>query len=85
LREGVELVKDALAGTWESLPEVALRFCLSTPRVSTVLAGIRTASELDQALAAAEAGSLPADSMECTRNLALHDERLLNPAFWPAG
>jgi aryl-alcohol dehydrogenase-like predicted oxidoreductase len=85
LRAGAERAMDALAGTWESLPEAALRFCLSTQRVSTVLAGIRTARELDQALGAAEAGPLPEDRMERTRNLALQDERLLNPVSWPAG
>jgi len=27
---------------WETLPEMALRFCLSSPEVATVLVGLRT-------------------------------------------
>src|SRR5881396_3198315 len=44
----------------QSLPELALRFCLSSPQVSTVLAGMRRATHVQQNVAAAEKGKLTA-------------------------
>jgi aryl-alcohol dehydrogenase-like predicted oxidoreductase len=41
-----------------TLPELALRFCLSSPRVSTVIPGMRRAAHVRQNVAAAEQGRL---------------------------
>jgi aryl-alcohol dehydrogenase-like predicted oxidoreductase len=43
-----------------SLPELALRFCLSSPQVSTVIPGMRRAAHVRQNVAAAEKGRLTA-------------------------
>jgi aryl-alcohol dehydrogenase-like predicted oxidoreductase len=43
-----------------TLPELALRFCLSSPVVTTVIAGMRRAAHVRQNVAAAEKGRLPA-------------------------
>ena len=42
----------------QSLPELALRFCLSSPQVSTVIPGMRRAAHVRQNVAAAEQGRL---------------------------
>jgi aryl-alcohol dehydrogenase-like predicted oxidoreductase len=73
------------AGSWTDLPAVALRFCLSSPHVASTLVGARTEAELAQSLAAAELGPLPAEALEAAYGLALTDERLLNPTYWPIG
>jgi len=70
-------------GSWAILTGLALRFCLSAKPAAAVLIGARTTTELDQALEAAEAGGLPAEGLALGRDLALTDEHLLNPSFWP--
>src|SRR6266513_1487906 len=42
----------------QTLPELALRFCLSSPHVSTVIPGMRRAANVRQNVAAAEKGQL---------------------------
>jgi aryl-alcohol dehydrogenase-like predicted oxidoreductase len=42
-----------------SLPELAIRFLLSNPRVSTVLTGVRNIKELESNVEAANKGTLP--------------------------
>ena len=44
----------------QTLPELALRFCLSSPAVTTVIAGMRRAAHVQHNVAAAEKGRLPA-------------------------
>jgi len=46
-----------------TLPELALRFCLSSPRVSTVIPGMRRAAHVRQNVAAAEKGRLTPDML----------------------
>jgi len=46
------------------LPELALRFVLSNPDVSTVLMGPRSVTEVEKNVAAAERGPLPADVLK---------------------
>ncbi len=41
-----------------TLPELALRFCLSSPAVATVIPGMRRAAHVQQNVAAAEKGRL---------------------------
>lgn len=83
LHHGAQRVVAALAGSWEALPETALRFCLSVPQIASVLIGARTAEELAQALTAEAAGGLTAEQLHCCRGLALDVGELLNPATWP--
>lgn len=83
LRQAADRARGALAASWELLPEMALRFCLSASHIATVLVGIRTLRELKQALAAVEAGPLSNELLTQMPALALVDERLLNPSYWP--
>ncbi|MBC7236289.1 MAG: aldo/keto reductase [Chloroflexi bacterium] len=46
------------------IAELAMRFVLSNPDVSCVLSGARSAEEVEQNVAAAEKGPLPADILE---------------------
>jgi aryl-alcohol dehydrogenase-like predicted oxidoreductase len=68
--------------TWDALPTVALRFCLSVPAAQTVLVGVRGQAELEECLAAEAAGRLPANLLKIAYSLALDNEQLLNPSLW---
>ena len=54
------LVDGGLAG---SLVEAALRFAVGSPHASTVLVGVSTLEQLEDAIAAAERGRLPSDAL----------------------
>lgn len=47
-----------------SMPEMALRFILSNPTVSTIIPGMRKLSHVESNIDAGEAGPLPADLLE---------------------
>jgi len=47
-----------------SLPELAIRFALSNPDISSVLVGFSDHAQLEQAAHAAEAGPLPPGALE---------------------
>ncbi|PYO99522.1 MAG: aldo/keto reductase [Gemmatimonadetes bacterium] len=47
----------------QTLPELALRFCLSSPAVATVIPGMRRAAHVRQNVAAAEKGRLAAGTL----------------------
>jgi len=84
VREAAERARDVLAGgVWDRLPAAAMRFCLSAPHVASVLTGARTIAELDAAMAAEAADTFDAAVMAKAAQLAMTDERLLNPSFWP--
>lgn len=50
-----------------TLPEVALRFILSNPTVSTIIPGMRKLSHVESNIAASDAGPLPSDLHEKLR------------------
>jgi aryl-alcohol dehydrogenase-like predicted oxidoreductase len=50
-----------------SLPDLALRFILHHPAVSTTIPGMRTLRHVDQNLAASDAQPLPAALLESLR------------------
>ncbi len=60
----VEQLRPVVAPHTASLPDAALRFCLSHPTVSTVIPGMRTARHLEENCAASERGPLPAALLE---------------------
>jgi aryl-alcohol dehydrogenase-like predicted oxidoreductase len=82
LRQAAERVCEGLKCTWEDLPEVALRFCLSSEDISSVLLGVRTLEELQQGLAAWEQGPLSQACLEAASTLALNEETWVNPSHW---
>src|SRR5262249_23196544 len=57
------------SGSWDELPQAALRYCLSAPHVASVLTGARTRAELEAALAAESAGPLDVTTMSVARKL----------------
>jgi aryl-alcohol dehydrogenase-like predicted oxidoreductase len=61
---------------------VALRFCLTSRDVATVIVGVRTAEELAEALGSAAAGPLSPDEMAVISVHSITDDSLLNPAKW---
>jgi aryl-alcohol dehydrogenase-like predicted oxidoreductase len=71
-----------LKTSWDELPAIAVRFCLSLRAAQTVLVGVRSVAELQECLKAEEAGPLPPDLLDIAHSLALNDEQLLNPSFW---
>jgi aryl-alcohol dehydrogenase-like predicted oxidoreductase len=58
--ERVEQLRPVVGPHTASLPDAALRFCLSHPAVSSVIPGMRTARHLEENCAASELGPLPA-------------------------
>ena len=85
LRERARYARDRLAGgSWDRLTEMAMRFCLSEQRVSSVLTGPRTVDELRASFNAEAAGSLDAETLALAASLAIRgeDEDLLNPSHW---
>ncbi len=50
-----------------SMPEMALRFILNEPRISTIIPGMRKITHVEANLAASDAGPLPADLHQALR------------------
>ena len=82
LRRQATKAVTTLAGSWEELPGMALRFCLSSSYIDTVLIGVCNRTELNSALEAAMTGPLENDQLELANSLALSEERLINPTYW---
>lgn len=61
--ERVEALKRDLAGVSGSLPEIALRFCLSHRAVTTVIPGMRRVATVESSCRAASAGMLDAKTL----------------------
>ena len=58
---------EGLEGPEGTLPEIALRFCLSNPAVSTVIPGMRRVKNVESNTRLSERGALPAKVMEILR------------------
>lgn len=85
LKDAAARARDVVAGgSWERLPQIAMRFCLSVPDVATVLTGARTVAELDAALEAEAIGPLDTAVMARSETVSIEDDALLNPSRWPA-
>ncbi len=85
LRPVAEASSRVVAGlktSWDELPAIAVRFCLSLRAAQTVLVGIRGAAELQECLKAEAVGPLSPDLLNVAHSLALNDEQMLNPSFW---
>ena len=60
-RRLMPLVSEGFAG---SLAEAAVRFAISHPAMGTILVGMATPDQFEQALAAVQKGALPAAALE---------------------
>ena len=63
----VQAIAADLGVTVEELPEVALRFCISDPATSTVIAGMRTLEHVEANARAIEAGPLSDEQLAALR------------------
>jgi len=63
----VDPLKKDLTGVAGTLPEIALRFCLTAPAVSTVIPGMRRVSTVESSCGVSKTGPLPADVMAILR------------------
>jgi aryl-alcohol dehydrogenase-like predicted oxidoreductase len=61
--ERVEALRRDLTGVRGTLPEIALRFCLSHPAVTSVIPGMRRVATVESSCRAANAGSLDAPTL----------------------
>ncbi|HTW10163.1 MAG TPA: aldo/keto reductase, partial [Acidimicrobiales bacterium] len=67
VQEHVRAITADLAVPVEHLPEIALRFCLSAPEVSTVIPGMRSVRNVDANVHAAELGPLSPAELDVLR------------------
>jgi aryl-alcohol dehydrogenase-like predicted oxidoreductase len=65
--ERVEALKKDLAGVPGTLPEIALRFCLSHPAVTTVIPGMRRVATVESSCRAEAGGKLDARTLAILR------------------
>lgn len=82
LSQASERVVRELSTSWESLPSMALRFCLSVEGVHCVLSGVRNSAEVEDCLEACAAGPIAPALLTKADGLGLRDEHLLNPSHW---
>jgi len=66
------------------LPEMAYRFVLAHPAVSSALVGTARPAELEAALAYARQGPLSDALLAAVRGIVVRDRDQLNPGTWPA-
>jgi aryl-alcohol dehydrogenase-like predicted oxidoreductase len=67
VREHVESIVRDLGSRPGSLPEIALRFCLSHPAVSTVIPGMRSLKNAEANCAVPDQGPLPPETLAILR------------------
>jgi len=84
LRDAVAEAEAVIQEHGLRLPEAAFRYVLSNPAVSSKLTGTTAIAELDERLAFARLGPLPAAVVDAIRTLATPEDRWLNPGLWPA-
>jgi aryl-alcohol dehydrogenase-like predicted oxidoreductase len=84
LKAAIERVAGIAAADGIDIPEMAYRFVLSNPAVSTALVGTARMEELEAALAFAANGKLLAGSVEAIRQIEVADRNQLLPGTWPA-
>jgi aryl-alcohol dehydrogenase-like predicted oxidoreductase len=65
--EHTEKLRAEIGDAAVSLPDAALRYCLSNPAVSTVIPGMRRPSSVEQNCASSDRGPLSADLLERLR------------------
>jgi aryl-alcohol dehydrogenase-like predicted oxidoreductase len=70
VREHVESIQRDLGSTQGSLAEIALRFCLSHPAVSTVIPGMRSLKNAEANCAVPDKGPLPPETLAMLRRQA---------------
>ncbi len=67
VQERVEALKMELKNESGTLPEQALRFCLSHPAVTSVIPGMRRAATVESSCSVSEQGPLPPETLEALK------------------
>lgn len=83
VREASARVCARLTIDWQGLPHIALRFCLTEPRIGSVLLGPSTLAELEQSLRIVTMGPLKPEQHAIAMELAVNDPLLIDPRQWP--
>lgn len=78
----IQQYQSLLNGSFTNLPELAVKFALSFPQVSSVLVGIDKLDYLKQSLAAANGKYLKQDQLSAAQSLAYPDPAFLNLPYW---
>jgi aryl-alcohol dehydrogenase-like predicted oxidoreductase len=82
LMDRTEQLKALTAPGMPTLPQVALRFVLSNPDVSTIIVGADRIPYLDEAVSVSDGCGLPGEVLIRAQELKLDDPDLLNPGRW---
>jgi L-galactose dehydrogenase len=83
LKEAVTKAKEVADELGVSLTELALRFSLSQPAISTTLVGTAKIAHLESAAQAIARGPLPESVIQKLYSLAIVDPGQVDPARWP--
>ncbi|HRQ52111.1 MAG TPA: aldo/keto reductase, partial [Agriterribacter sp.] len=78
----IQQYRGLLNGNFRSLPELAVKFALSFPQVSSVLVGIDKPGYLNQSLAAADGRYLGKEQLLQAQALQYPDPAFLNLPYW---
>lgn len=78
----IQQYNSLLNGSFKSLPELAVKFALSFPQVSSVLIGIDKLEYLRQSLEAANGNYLAKEELKNAQSLAYPDPAFLNLPYW---
>jgi len=84
LKSAIARLNSLVGAEAGSLPEMAYRFVLANPAVSTALVGTARIEELEAALAFADKGCLPPALVSAIREIHVSDRSQLIPSNWPA-
>ena len=82
LREAVDAVNSLCSAQGSDLPELAYRFVLGHPVVSTALVGTARVHELQEIASFAGCTALPAELLNDIREIVVSPDQL-NPGTWP--
>lgn len=82
LREAVDAVNSLCSAQSSGLPELAYRFVLGQPVVSTALVGTARIHELQEIVSFAGCTALPAELLNDIREIVVSPDQL-NPGTWP--
>lgn len=83
LKEAVAELDAVAQSVSMSLPEMASRWVLSHPAVSTALVGMASPAELTATVQYSCQGPLESSLMERVRRIKVSDSKQLNPSTWP--
>ena len=78
----IDRLVEIQSATRFSLPELALRFVLSIPDVSTIIVGADKIAYLDEAVSVSDGRGLSEETLLALEDMALDDPYLLNPGNW---